>query len=91
MFINNEAGESFARNPTKPNPPIPVNFRELRIDYVIAPSQFNAGKCIGNCDSEYLHSVTVTGELQKPNNYARLLASQAYMIVILVVSFLIIV
>ena len=55
-----------------------VSFSELRIDYVIAPSHFNAGRCVGNCDSEFLHSVTVTGELQKSNNYAKLLANQAY-------------
>lgn len=55
-----------------------VSFKELRIEYVIAPSQFNAGKCVGYCDSEHLHHLTKSGKLQKSNNYARLLAAQAY-------------
>ena len=55
-----------------------VSFKELRINYVIAPSHFNAGRCVGYCDSLHLHDLAVRGELQKVNNYARLLATQAY-------------
>jgi len=55
-----------------------VSFIELNMSYVIAPTQFNAGKCVGYCDKYHLHDVTIKGQLQKSNNYARLLAAQAH-------------
>jgi len=55
-----------------------VSFVELNMSYVIAPTQFNAGKCVGYCDKFHLHDMTFRGELQKSNNYARLLAAQAH-------------
>jgi len=54
-----------------------VSFIELGMDYVIAPPHFNAGKCVGRCDRYQLHHLTFTGQSEKTNNYARLLANQA--------------
>lgn len=54
-----------------------VSFRELGINYVILPVEYNAGKCIGSCGYDYIDKLRY--KLQyKVNNYAKLLAAQAH-------------
>jgi len=55
-----------------------VNFNEIRMEYVIAPQKYNAGRCVGRCNSNHLHDLTVKGNVLQSNNYARILAAQAY-------------
>ena len=55
-----------------------VSFEDLGLYYVILPVEYNAGKCVGTCDYEYLNEATKKGYLHKVNNYAKLLAAQAH-------------
>ena len=54
-----------------------VSFKDLGIQYVILPVEYNAGKCVGNCDYEYLSKAIDGDYVHKVNNYAKLLAAQA--------------
>lgn len=54
-----------------------VNFKELGFSHVILPLKFNAGRCIGTCDHRYLVKIPKAEEY-KVNNYAKLLAAQAF-------------
>ena len=54
-----------------------VSFTELKMGYIIAPTEFNAGKCDGYCETSHLVNFTAIGQSHKTNNYAKLLAAQA--------------
>lgn len=53
-----------------------VNFKELDIGYIILPIQYNAGKCVGVCDYNFMLQIK-ENESHKVNNYVKLMAAQA--------------
>lgn len=53
-----------------------INFKELNIDYVILPIEFNAGKCVGTCNLDYLINAKDGNYLHKVNNYSKMMAAQ---------------
>jgi len=55
-----------------------ISFEELNIPFVILPIEYNAGRCIGTCNAEYLYELNKNREFYKLNNYAKLLATQAH-------------
>ena len=54
-----------------------VSFKELGLSYVILPTEYNAGKCVGGCNYGYINGLAAR-ESYKVNNYAKLLAAQAH-------------
>ena len=55
-----------------------VSFEELEIDYVILPVEYNAGKCVGLCDSLFVSQADKRDQDYKLNNYVKLMAAQAH-------------
>ena len=53
-----------------------INFKELSLDFVILPLEFNAGKCVGTCDLEYVSNANKHNYLHKVNNYSKMMAAQ---------------
>ena len=53
-----------------------VSFKALGLSYVILPTEYNAGKCVGSCNQNYINELK-PHQLYKVNNYGKLLAAQA--------------
>ena len=55
-----------------------VSFRELEIDYVILPVEYNAGRCVGSCNNPFVSQTDKREQDYKLNNYVKLMAAQAH-------------
>ena len=54
-----------------------ISFKQLELDYVILPIEFNAGKCVGTCNLEYVSNARENNYSHKVNNYSKMMAAQA--------------
>lgn len=55
-----------------------VSFEELGIPYVLLPVEYNAGKCVGMCNTHFITQVHEKEASYRVNNYAKLMAAQAH-------------